>query len=151
MITMTTSFISASTSSWLTHFDTPEIAIWAMMIACILPSLFTIIAKIQGGFKLSDNQHPRQFLAQLTGAASRADAAQQNSYETLPMFLVSVVVAMLFFVPQLLINTLACLYVLIRIIYGIAYMANLSTFRSILWALSMVCIFMLFFLTLKVA
>ncbi len=127
-----------------------SVAIIAMMIACALPFVFAMIAKAIGGFKASDNAQPRTFLQKLTGLPARAHAVQQNSYESLPMFLASVTVAMIFFVPQIAINYLACLYVAIRIGYGIAYLLNLALFRSILWTLSMACIFMLFMMTLRV-
>lgn len=124
--------------------DTLSVGIWAMMVACLLPFVWTTIAKMAGGYRFDDNQNPREFLAKLTGLPARANAAQANSFETLPMFLASVLVAMYCFVPQALINTLAWLYVLIRVGYGVAYLLNLATLRSILWGLSMVCVVFLF-------
>ncbi|MEN2752421.1 MAPEG family protein [Psychrobacter sp. FBL11] len=131
--------------------DTAAAAIWAMVVASLLPLVMALIAKAVGGFKLADNAHPRDFLQRTTGAAARANAAQQNSYETLPVFLAAVLVAMLFFVPQSIINTLAWLYVLIRIGYGMAYIANLSMFRSVLWVLSIICCLMLFYLAIRIS
>jgi len=131
--------------------DTANVAIWSMMIASVLPLLFAILAKVLGGFGVADNSHPRDVVAKYTGRASRANAAQQNSYESLPIFLASVIVAMLFFVPQVVINYLAVMYVMLRVIYGIAYIVNLPTLRSIIWTLSMACCFMLFYLAIKMA
>lgn len=131
--------------------DTAAAAIWAMVVASLLPLLMALMAKVFGGFSLSDNAHPRDFLQQTTGASARANAAQQNSYETLPVFLAAVIVAMLFFVPQSIINILAWLYVIIRIGYCVAYIINLATFRSILWALSMACPLMLFYLAIRIS
>lgn len=131
--------------------ESASVAIWAMMIASVLPVIFALLAKAMGGFSMADNAYPRETLATLTGRAARANAAQQNSFESLPIFLASVVVAMLFFVPQVVVNYLAVLYVLLRIVYGIAYIINLPTFRSIIWALSMVCCLMLFYLAIKMA
>ena len=42
-------------------------------------------------------------------------------------------------------------YVALRLIYAIAYIVNLPTLRSIIWALSMACCFMLFYLAVKMA
>ncbi|WP_201598627.1 MAPEG family protein [Psychrobacter vallis] len=131
--------------------DTAASAIWAMVVASLLPWAVSIVAKVSGGFKIRNNAHPRDFFQHTTGMAARANAAQQNSYETLPIFLAAVLVAMLFFVPQLIINTLAWLYVLIRIGYCVAYITNLATFRSILWVLSMACSLMLFYLAIRVS
>ncbi|MCG3873758.1 MAPEG family protein [Psychrobacter sp. Ps7] len=131
--------------------DTAASAIWAMVVASLLPLAMALTAKAIGGFSLADNAHPRDFLQGTTGAAARANAAQQNSYETLPIFLAAVLTAMLFFVPQSIINILAWLYVLIRIGFCVAYITNLATFRSILWALSIACCLMLFYLAIRVS
>ncbi|TXD96163.1 hypothetical protein ES754_11030 [Psychrobacter frigidicola] len=131
--------------------DTAAAAIWAMVVASLLPLVMAMSAKVFGGFNLKDNAHPRDFLQHTTGAAARANAAQQNSYETLPIFLVAVLVAMLFFVPQAIINKIAWLYVIIRMGYCVAYITNLAMFRSILWVLSMICSLMLFYLAIRIS
>ncbi|WP_201617799.1 MAPEG family protein [Psychrobacter urativorans] len=131
--------------------DTAAAAIWAMVVASLLPLAMAMSAKVFGGFNLKDNTHPRDFLQHTTGAAARANAAQQNSYETLPIFLVAVLVAMLFFVPQAIINKIAWLYVIIRMGYCVAYVTNLAMFRSILWVLSMICSLMLFYLAIRIS
>ena len=131
--------------------NTAASAIWAMVVASLLPWVMSIVAKASGGFKIRNNAHPRDFFQHATGVAARANAAQQNSYETLPIFLAAVLTAMLFFVPQSIINILAWLYVLIRIGFCVAYITNLSTFRSILWTLSMACCLMLFYLAIRVS
>ena len=131
--------------------DTIATAVWAMVVASLLPVVMAMTAKVFGGFGLADNAHPRDFLQQTTGASARANAAQQNSYETLPIFLAAVIAAMLLFVPQSIINIIAWLYVIIRIGYCVAYITNLATFRSILWVLSMACPLMLFYLAIRIS
>lgn len=124
--------------------------IWAMMAACFLPFVFTVVAKVVGGFKPADNKNPRAFLAKTNGKAARANAAQANSFETLPMFLAAVLLALYVFVPLPVINSVAWLYVLLRAGFGLAYLLDRSLLRSVLWALSMVCIFALFCYSLRV-
>lgn len=131
--------------------DTAASAIWAMLVASLLPWLVSLAAKVFGGFKIRNNANPRDFMQNATGLAARANAAQQNSYETLPIFLAAVLVAMLFFVPQSIVNILAWLYVLIRIGYCVAYITNLPMFRSILWVLPMICSLMLFYLAIRIS
>ena len=131
--------------------DTAASAIWAMVVASLLPLTMALTTKMLGGFNMADNAHPREFLQGTTGTAARANAAQQNSYETLPVFLAAVLVAMLFFVPQIIVNTLAWLYVLIRIGFCVAYITNLAMFRSILWVLSIACCLMLFYLAIRIS
>lgn len=131
--------------------DTAAAAIWAMVVASLLPLVMAMTAKMLGGFNMADNAHPRDFLQRTTGMAARANAAQKNSYETLPIFLVAILVAMLFFVPQPIVNKLAWLYVIIRTGYCVAYITNLALFRSILWMLSMACSLMLFYLAIRIS
>lgn len=130
--------------------DTAASAIWAMIVASLMPLLLAWLTKVMGGFHLADNTHPRDFMQRTTGMAARANAAQQNSYETLAVFLAAVIVAMLFFVPQPVVNGLAWLYVVIRVLYAAAYILNLATLRSILWILSMACCVMLFYLAIHI-
>lgn len=124
--------------------------IYALIAACLLPYVWTTIAKISGGFRMSDNKNPRDFFAKSTGLSARMNAAQINSFESLPMFLAAVLLAIYCLVPQQVINGIAWLYVGLRIAYGAAYMTNASTLRSVLWFLSMVCIVMLFTFSLRV-
>lgn len=116
-----------------------EGVIYLILIACLLPYLFTVIAKLAGGFKGKDNQNPRKFLAQSTGLAARANAVQQNSFESLPLFIAAVLMAEYMVVPQYLVMMLGIAYLVLRVIYGICYLCNLATLRSIVWLLSMLC------------
>ncbi len=62
-----------------------------ILVSCLLPIACAGIAKWKGfgkprrdgGF---DNNNPRQWLAGLQGWQARANAAQQNSFEALPIF-----------------------------------------------------------------
>lgn len=134
--------------AWLGN--SPKMAVILVAVACLLPYVWTIIAKTSAGFRPSDNQNPRAFLAKTTGLSARANAAQENSFEGLPFFVAGVLLAMYCFVPQVIINALAFLYVLLRLAYGGAYLANLASLRSVLWFLSMACVAMLFWLSLRV-
>lgn len=113
--------------------------IYLILIACLLPYIFTIIAKVTGGFKGSDNQNPREFLAKTTGLSARANAVQQNSFESLPLFIAAILMAEYMVVPQGFTMMMGSAYIVLRIIYGICYLLNLSTLRSIIWFMSMVC------------
>lgn len=127
-----------------------SVTIYAMIAACLLPYVWTSLGKISGGFRMSDNKNPRDFFAKSTGLSARMNAAQMNSFESLPMFLAAVLMAIYCLVPQQVINGIAWLYVGLRVAYGIAYMVNASALRSVLWFLSIVCIVMLFTLSLRV-
>ena len=120
-------------------------AIVALMVACVLPYVFALLAKKAGGFALKDNKNPRAFLANTTGLSARLNAAQANSFEGLPIFIGAVLLAMYVFVPQNVINFLAWFYVLLRVLYGVAYALDMATFRSVIWGLSLGCCLLLFY------
>lgn len=124
--------------------------IYLILIACLLPYVFTIIVKVSGGFSAADNQNPRDFLAKTTGLSARANAVQQNSFESLPLFIAAVLMAEYMVVSQHLIMMLGIAYIILRIIYGICYLANISALRSIIWFLSMACPIILLLLIIRI-
>ena len=122
---------------------------YIILAACLLPYAFTMIAKLSGGFTLRDNQNPREFLAKSTGLAARANAVQQNSFESLPLFLTSVLMAEYLVTPAVITYYLSIAYLVLRLLYGLAYLTNLATLRSILWLLSMACPILLLLLSVR--
>lgn len=120
-----------------------------ILVACLLPYIFTLIAKAKGGFQARDNHNPREFLAKTTGLAARANAAQQNSFESLPLFIAAMLMAEYMVVPEKFILTLGWAYIVFRIIYGICYLCNVAALRSIIWFFSMLCPILLFVITIK--
>ncbi|HRO79272.1 MAG TPA: MAPEG family protein [Acinetobacter towneri] len=113
--------------------------VYLIIIACLLPYVFTVVAKMAGGFKSEDNQNPREFLAKTTGLAARANAVQQNSFESLPLFVAAVLMAEYMVIPQVVVMMFGIAYIVLRIAYGICYLANWATLRSIVWILSLLC------------
>ena len=123
--------------------------IYIILIACLLPYSLTIIAKWAGGFKGQDNQNPRAFLDQTTGLAARANAAQQNSFEGLPLFIAAILIAEYMVIPQFIVMTFGTAYIVLRILYGICYLANWATLRSVIWLLSVLCPITLLLLVIR--
>ena len=123
--------------------------IYLILIACLLPYVFAMIAKKTAGFKAKDNQHPRDFLAKTTGLAARANAAQQNSFESLPLCIAAILMAEYMVISQTVIMTFGMAYIVLRILYGICYLANWATLRSIVWLLSLLCPILLLVLVIK--
>lgn len=124
--------------------------IYLILVACLLPYVFTIIAKKSAGFSARDNQNPREFLEKSTGFASRAHAVQQNSFESLPLFIASVLMAEYLVIPQSLVMTFGIAYLVFRVLYGICYLANWATLRSIVWLLSLLCPITLLLLIIRI-
>lgn len=109
----------------------------------LLPYIATGIAK--KGFEKYDNSMPRQWLAQQTGFRARANAAQANLFESLPLFFAAVIIASLAHAPQERIDLLALGFVAARVAYLFCYVANWPTTRSIVWLVGMICVIALFF------
>ncbi|ENW96899.1 MAPEG family protein [Acinetobacter sp. NIPH 298] len=120
-----------------------------IIVACLLPYVFTLVAKSKGGFQAKDNHNPREFLARTTGLSARANAVQQNSFESLPLFIAAILMAEYMVIPERFILTLGWAYIVFRVIYGICYLANLATLRSIIWFFSLLCPIFLFVITIK--
>jgi len=104
-----------------------------LLIAAFLPYVCAILAKAGGaGF---DNRAPRDWLARQDGWRARANAAQQNLFEGLPLYYVAVLFALL--VRQAEPETLALWmwgWTLLRLGYVAAYVGNRGGLRSLLWA-----------------
>jgi uncharacterized MAPEG superfamily protein len=119
------------------------IAYFCVLIMGILPYVATGIAK--KGWEGYDNGLPRQWLAKQTGFRARANAAQANLFESLPLFFAAVIIASISNAPQARIDILAVGFVLARIAYLICYVANWPTARSIVWLIGIICVVSLFF------
>lgn len=117
------------------------IAFWCVLAAGILPQLSGLYAKASRDY---DNEHPRDFLAAQQGAKARANAAMQNGYEGLALFIGAVIIAHFLQADQARIDMLALGYIGLRVIYCIVYIKGLGTIRSMVWALGTACIIGLF-------
>jgi len=97
------------------------------------------------GFEGYDNAMPRQWLSKQTGFRARANAAQANLFESLPLFFAAVIIAHIANAPQARIDLLALGFVAARVAYLICYVANWPTARSIVWLLGLISVVTLFF------
>ena len=121
-----------------------------ILVACLLPIACAGIAKSRGFGKRRrdggfDNHHPRAWLASLQGWQARAHAAQLNSFEALPIFIAGVLIAQRLAASQATVDGLAIAFVLLRVGYVGAYLADRASLRSLLWVLALGCCVALFF------
>ena len=115
-----------------------QLSYLCILVACLLPIVAAGVAKwgsftrppSQGGY---DNREPRAWLAQQTGRRARANAAQANSFEALPLFIAAVLAAQQMQVGQPLIDGLAVTFIVLRVAYIGLYVANLATARTLVW------------------
>lgn len=123
------------------------IAYWCILIAAFIPWFCAAYAKKTGGFKAQDNQHPRAFMANLQGAAARANAAQSNGYEIFPLFAAAVLIAHATNANMQWVNVAAVIFVISRIVFSYLYITNLATLRSLAWFVGLLSIIALFVLS----
>lgn len=122
------------------------IALWCLLVALVLPYLFTAFAKFTGGdFGPKQNHNPREFLEKLDGARKRAHWAQQNSFEVNPAFIAAILVAHhVGTAAQGTIDGIAIAFVASRILFGICYIKDWASARSLVWAFGLGCVVALF-------
>ncbi|MDO9201492.1 MAG: MAPEG family protein [Hydrogenophaga sp.] len=118
------------------------VAYWAVLVAALLPILCAGLAKWgmfakprrAGGF---DNNNPRAWLANQQNWRARANAAQANSFEALPFFIGAVIIAHQLGAYQARLDVLAFLFVVLRLLYIMMYVADLATARTLTWVLAL--------------
>ena len=117
------------------HFS---LAYWCLLVAALLPIACSGLAKAgmfgkprrEGGY---DNTNPRNWLARQKDWRARANAAQANSFEALPLFMAAVIIAHQLGANQAYLDILAFLFVVLRILYIMMYVADMAKIRSIIW------------------
>ena len=108
-----------------------SIATWCVCFAFLLPYVFVTAAKAGGkGF---DNRAPRLYLSTLTGWRQRAHWCQQNSFEGFAPFAFAVLACQMAGLAQGTVDALAVGYIVSRVLYGICYVLDWSTCRSLVW------------------
>lgn len=86
-----------------------------------------------------DNRLPRSQQARLTGFGARALAAHLNSFEAFPLFAVGVLMAHVSQTQGLLVDGLAVLFVISRLLYMLCYWADWHWQRSLVWGIGLLC------------
>lgn len=114
------------------------IAQLCLLLACVLPIVCAGLAKSKGFGKRRrdggfDNNQPREWLARLEGWQARANAAQANSWEALPVFIAGLVVAHQHQAAQGTVDALAVAFLAARLAFIGLYVADKASLRSLLW------------------
>jgi uncharacterized MAPEG superfamily protein len=120
----------------------------SILIMGILPIVCAGIAKFGGNkdFNTKENRNPREFLAKLSGWRQRANAAQANSFEALPLYTAAVLVAAYNHANQACILSICATVVILRIIYIYLYITDKPTLRSIVWGVAFIMTASMFFI-----
>ena len=121
-----------------------------LLVACLLPIGCAGLAKSKGFGKRRrdggfDNHQPREWLARLEGWQARANAAQANSWEALPVFIAGLVVAHQHQAAQATVDMLALGFVAARLAFIGLYVADKASLRSLVWVAGLAACIALFF------
>ena len=108
------------------------IAYQCVLIAALLPYLTVGFAKAGSGY---NNARPRESMAELEGYRARAYAAHANGFEAFPFFAAVILMAAQTGADALLVNRLAVVFIVARVLYVVAYIADRPLLRSIVWAI----------------
>ena len=118
------------------------VAYWTVIVVALLPIGCAALAKWgmfakprkEGGY---DNHDPRAWMARQGGWRARANAAQANCFEAMPFYIGAVIIAHQHGAFQMRLDLMAFLYVLLRLIYILFYVADMATLRSAAWTLAL--------------
>jgi len=115
------------------------IAYTCLLIAALLPFVWTVIAKTSA--PKFDNRDPRRWLAkQDNPRLQRANNAQLNAFEAFPAFAAGVLMAQLAGVDPTRITWLAVAFVVLRVLHGITYVSGHHLARSVVWFGALGCV-----------
>jgi uncharacterized MAPEG superfamily protein len=118
------------------------IAYWCVLVMALLPVVCAGIAKSgmmrtppeAGGY---DNADPRNWLQRQTAWRARANNAQANTFEALPFFFAAVIIAHQLQASQGYVDLLSVAFVVLRLAYVAAYVADKANLRSVIWILAL--------------
>lgn len=114
-------------------------AYWCVLIAALLPYVWVALAKASA--PRYDNRDPRGWIArQDHPRLKRAYNAHLNALEAFAPFAAGVVLAQLAGVAPERIAMLAIAFVALRVLHGLAYVADLAWLRSLAWFGAIGCV-----------
>lgn len=120
-----------------------SLAHWTVLIAALLPFITVGIAKAERSY---DNRDPRGWLARQQGYRLRAHSAHLNHFESFAPFAAAVLLAQQAGAAQDRIDQLAVVYLIARIAYTVAYVADRDVIRSLCWTAGLLAVVWLFLL-----
>lgn len=119
-----------------------------LIVACLLaaglmPYLFVAVAKASG--PRYNNRDPRGWEEKQQGLSKRAHQAHLNSFEAFPLFAAALLFALWREADLERVGYLALAFVLLRLLYGVCYMADWALPRSLVWLAAISCAVALLF------
>lgn len=106
-------------------------ALICVLVAGLMPYLWTGVAKFTG--PRYDNADVRGWQSRLAGLPYRANAAHLNSFEAFPLFGLAVLAAFLTGADAQRVMLLSVAFIGLRLLYGIVYLMDIASVRSLVW------------------
>ena len=106
---------------------------WFLLIGALMP--YAVVKTMRG--PAFDNAKPRDSYENAGGIQKRAHNAHLNSFEVFPFYAVAVLVALQAGMGNWLLNVLAGLWLVLRAGYIFAYLKDMPSVRSALFAAAM--------------
>ena len=116
-------------------------AYWCVLVAALLPYATVAIGKYDRRY---DNRSPRDWEAGLEGRKRRAVFAHHNHFEAFPAFAAAVIIAHVAGSPQGQVDVAAGVFIVARLAYTAAYLADRHVLRSLAWCAGLACVIALF-------
>ncbi len=115
-------------------------AYWCVLIAAVLPYVWVFIAKSSA--PKYNNRNPRAWIAKQEGnyKVQRANGAHLNALEAFAPFAAGVVLAQLAGVDPARIALLAVAFIVLRVLHGVLYLADVPLGRSLVWMGGYACV-----------
>ena len=115
-------------------------AYWCVLIAALLPYVWVYFAK--AGAPKYNNRLPRAWVEKQADnyRVQRAYAAHLNAFEAFAPFAAGVVLAQLAGVDPSRIALLAVAFVILRVLHGVCYLADVALVRSLTWLAAFACV-----------
>ncbi|MGL5742230.1 MAG: MAPEG family protein [Legionella sp.] len=121
-----------------------------LFIAILLPYILkVIVARFMQEEGAYDNHYPRMQQARLQGMGARALGAHQNGFESLLVFAIAAITAIAMHQVDAIIQILAIIYIVSRLLYNFFYLMDKSTLRSITWFVGFGCCLAILLLCLR--
>jgi len=118
------------------------------VFAAVILYLITVAPVKALGYRTFDNANPRDPSFYRSGIRARALGAHINGIETFPSFAAAVLFAECRHMPQQTVDVLALMFVGLRLLFVLAYLASWSTTRTIIWNIGFLVNSAIFFLPL---
>lgn len=124
-----------------------QTALICVLIAGLMPYLWTTVAKIAG--PRYDNRNVREWQSRLSGLPQRAHAAHLNSFEAFPFFAAAVLAALVSSADAQRVAQLSIGFIVARVLYGAVYLADYPRTRSLVWFIGLACVLAIFLISIR--